>query len=61
MKVGDLVCWKSELMYGLLDGKPMVIVELASLNYDVRVINPSTGWSVWASEEELYLISSRDH
>ena len=40
MKVGDLVCWTSELMYGLLDGKPMVIVELARLNYDVRVINP---------------------
>jgi hypothetical protein len=57
MKVGDLVCWKTELLYGIVSKKPMVIVELASLNYDVRVVEPETGWTDWVKEEELHIVS----
>jgi len=58
MKVGDLVCWKAELLYGIVSKKPMVVIELASLNYDVRIAEPETGWVDWAGEEELHVISS---
>jgi len=58
MKIGDLVCWKAELLYGIVSKKPMVVVELASLNYDIRIVEPETGWTDWAKEEELHLVSS---
>jgi hypothetical protein len=58
VKVGDLVCWKTELLYGIVSKSPMVVVEMASLNYDVRIVSPETGWADWACEEELHIVSS---
>ena len=58
MKVGDLVVWKAELLHGIISKKPMVVVELASLNCDVRIVEPETGWTDWAREEELHVVSS---
>jgi len=57
MKVGDLVCWKAELLYGIVSNKPMVVIELASLNYDVRIVEPETGWTDWTKEEDLHIVS----
>jgi len=61
MKVGDLVCWKTELMYGIVSKKPMVVVELASLSCNVRIVEPETGWTDWAKEEELHIVSAISH
>ena len=56
MKVGDLVCWKAELLYGIVSKKPMVVIELGSL-YDFRIVEPETGWTDWAKGEELHIVS----
>ena len=45
-------------MYGLIGDKPMIVLELSSLGYDVRVIEPSTGHTEWVLEEELYVLSA---
>ena len=58
MKIGDLVVWKTELLYGIVNKRPMVVVELASLSYDVRIVEPETGWTDWAKGEELHIVSS---
>ena len=58
MKRGDLVCWRSDLMYGLIGDKPMIVLELSSLGYDVRVVEPSTGHTEWVLEEDLYILSA---
>ena len=56
MKRGDLVGWRSDLMYGLPDENPMVVIE--NLNGMIDVINPRTGWRDWVSQDELSVISS---
>jgi len=58
MKAGDLVCWRAELMYGIVSKKLMIVIELASLSYDVLIAEPETGRTEWVKEEELHLVSS---
>ena len=58
MKVGDLVCWKTELLYGIVSKKPMVIVEMASLSYHFRIVEPGSGWTDWVKEEDLHIVSA---
>ena len=58
MKRGDLVCWRADLMYGIIGDKPMIVLEQSSLGYDVRVADPSTGYVEWVLEEELYVLSA---
>lgn len=60
MKVGDMVCWQSDLMYGMPDENPMIIIEQTRFSSEVRIISPSSGWSHWVSEVELYVVSSSD-
>ena len=57
MKIGDLVVWKTELLYGIVSKKPMVVVEMASLSYHFRVVDPETGWEDWIKEEDLHIVS----
>jgi len=56
MKKGDLVGWRSDLMYGLPDENPMIVVK--NLNGMVDVISPTTGWRKWVTQDELSVISS---
>ena len=56
MKVGDMVGWRSDLMYGLPDENPMIIIEESSLSFMVHVMSPSTGWGNWVSQDELAVI-----
>jgi len=61
MKVGDLVGWRSDLMYGLPDENPMIIIEESSLSAMWHVASPTTGWKDWVSEDEISIISSSEH
>ena len=59
MKVGDLLCWKSQFVRAYPDETPMVVIEVYSgLNHDVRVVRPPSGWTDWISVDELFLVSS---
>ena len=59
MKVGDMVGWRSDLMYGLRDDFPMIVVKRSkTVEGVVFVISPSTLWKDWVSVDELAVISA---
>ena len=59
MKIGDMVGWRSDLMYGLPDENPMIIVKRSdTMEGMVFIVSPSTLWSNWISVDELSVISS---
>ena len=58
MKVGDLVTWRSDLMYGVPDTIPMVIIKEADLSFAFLIASLSSGWQEWVDMDELELISS---
>ena len=60
MKVGDLVTWRHDLMYGMPDTKPMVIIDQADLSFSFLIASISSGWRDWVCEDELLLLSSGD-
>ena len=61
MRVGDLVTWRSDLMYGVPDTMPMVIIKEADLTFSFLVASISSGWQDWVCIDELELVSSGDH
>ena len=60
MRVGDLVTWRSDLMYGVPDTNPMVIIKEDDLSYAFLVASLSFGWQEWVNRDELVLVSSGD-
>lgn len=60
MRVGDLVTWRSDLMYGVPDTNPMVIIKEADLNFAFLIASLSSGWQDWVCIDELELVSSGD-
>jgi hypothetical protein len=59
MKIGDMVGWRSDLMYGLPDENPMIVVRRSgTVEGMVFIVSPSTMWSDWVSIDELSVISS---
>jgi len=60
MKVGDLVTWRSDLMYGVPDTNPMVVIKEDDLSYAFLVASLSFGWQEWVNRDELELVSSGD-
>ena len=60
MKVGDLVAWSSDLMYGVPDTNPMVIIKEDDLSYAFLIASLSFGWQEWVNRDELVLVSSGD-
>ena len=60
MKVGDLVTWRSDLMYGVPDTNPMVVIKEDDLSYAFLVASLSFGWQEWVNRDELALVSSGD-
>ena len=60
MKVGDLVTWRSDLMYGVPDTNPMVVIKEDDLSYAFLVASLSFGWQEWVNRDELVLVSSGD-
>ena len=61
MKVGDLVTWRSDLMYGVPDTTPMVVIRECDLTFAFLIASFSSGWQDWACRDELELVSSGDY